>query len=194
MGVDAQGLTHHLATASSTWKAMIRLAHLAEAQDDCAFSVLCQIPKAAPRATYAVPKNPSLEQQVRSLMRIGGQYAASFQRHSRTLLSSISRRGSASMSCTRCYPNILDQVRAAGKSVFEPESYQDLVGKALLSVEAHWRRRHGDWRRFCSGRDGRWPTSRQSCQIRFSRGGRNDLSRGLPGGVRRQPSHSPGSP
>ena len=32
-------------------------------------------------------------------------------------------------------PNVLDQVRAAGDSVFEPASYQELVGQALLSIE-----------------------------------------------------------
>ena len=33
-------------------------------------------------------------------------------------------------------PNILDQVRAAGNSMFKPESYEDFLEQTLLTIEA----------------------------------------------------------
>ena len=55
--LDAQGLTQHLAMASSTWKKQDSPRELAESSNDRTLRVFRKIPKITPRSTHSVSQN-----------------------------------------------------------------------------------------------------------------------------------------
>ena len=133
--LDAQGLTQHLATASSTWKTRIRLANSPKAQTTVPSASFVKSLKPLLGQPTLFRRIPSIEQQaqvidaywraIRRVLPEAFEDAAKFN----------IQKGIGVDVMHSVLPNVLDQVRAAGNSVFEPASYEDLVGQALLSVE-----------------------------------------------------------
>ncbi len=134
--LDAQGLTQHLATASSTWKKRIRLANSPKAKTtvpSASFVKSLQPLLAQPTLFRRIP---STEQQ--------GQVIDAYWRAIRRVLPEAFedppkfniQKGVGVEVMHSVLPNVLDHVRATGASVFKPSSYQGLVEEALLSIEA----------------------------------------------------------
>ena len=133
--LDAQGLTHHLATSSSTWKQRIRLANTPKAQTTVPAASFVKSLKPLLAQPTLFRRIPSIEQQ--------GQVIDAYWRAIRRVLPEAFedpskyniQKGIGVDVMHSVLPNVLDQVRAAGESVFKPASYQELVGEALLSIE-----------------------------------------------------------
>lgn len=132
--LDAQSLTHYLATSSSTWKDRIRLANSPKAQTT------------VPAASFVKSLRPLLAQAT-LFRRISsteqqGQVIDSYWRAIRRVLPEAFeepkkfniQKGIGVQVMHAVLPNVLDQVRSVGDSVFDPRSYQDLVEQALLSI------------------------------------------------------------
>ena len=134
--LDAQGLTQHLATASSTWKNRIRLANSPKAQTTVPSASFVKSLKPLLAQPTLFRRIPSIEQQ--------GQVIDAYWRAIRRVLPEAFeeppkfniQKGVGVEVLHSVLPNVLDQVRSAGDSVFKPDSYRDLVAQALLSIEA----------------------------------------------------------
>ena len=133
--LDAQGLTQHLATASSTWKARIRLANSPKAQTTVPSASFAKSLKPLLAQPTLFRRIPSIEQQ--------GQVIDAYWRAIRRVLPEAFedppkfniQKGIGVDVMHSVLPNVLDQVRAAGCSMFKPESYEDLLEQTLLSIE-----------------------------------------------------------
>jgi DGQHR domain-containing protein len=134
--LDAQGLTQHLATASGTWETKIRLANSPKGQTTVPSASFVKSLKPLLAQPTLFRRIPSVEQQ--------GQIIDAYWRAIQRILPKAFedpakfsiQKGIGVDAMHAVLPNILDQVRTAGNSIFEPESYQDLVSQALLSIEA----------------------------------------------------------
>ena len=134
--LDAQGLTQHLATASSTWKGRIRLANSKKAQTTVPAASFVKSLKPLLAQPTLFRRIPSAEQQ--------GQVIDAYWRAIRRVLPEAFevppkfniQKGIGVEVMHAVLPNLLDQVRGSGDSVFKPDSYQDIVAQALLTVEA----------------------------------------------------------
>lgn len=134
--LDAQGLTQHLATASSTWKDRIRLANSKKAQTTVPAASFVKSLKPLLAQPTLFRRIPSFEQQ--------GQVIDAYWRAIRRVLPEAFedpskfniQKGIGVDVMHAVLPNLLDQVRVSGASVFKPESYLDLVEEALLTIEA----------------------------------------------------------
>ena len=134
--LDAQGLTQHLATSSSTWKARIRLANSLKAQTTVPAASFVKSLKPLLAQPTLFRRIPSTEQQ--------GQVIDAYWRAIRRVLPEAFedpdkfniQKGIGVDVMHSVLPNILDQVRAAGDSMFKPESYKDLLEQTLLAIEA----------------------------------------------------------
>ena len=133
--LDAQSLTQHLATASSTWKGRIRLANSPKAQTTVPSASFVKSLKPLLAQPTLFRRIPLTEQQ--------GQVIDAYWRAIRRVLPEAFedppkfniQKGIGVDVMHSVLPNVLDQVRATGASVFKPDPYQDLVGQALLSIE-----------------------------------------------------------
>lgn len=134
--VDAQELTQHLATASSTWKDRIRLANSSKAQTTVpAASFVKSLRPLLFHATL-FRRIPTMEQR--------SQVIDAYWRAIRRVLPEAFedpakfniQKGIGVDVMHAILPNVLDQVRASSNSVFQPESYEDLVQQALLNIQA----------------------------------------------------------
>ena len=133
--LDAQGLAQHLATASSTWKNRIRLANTPKAQTTVPSASFVKSLRPLLAQPTLFRRIPSIEQQ--------GQVIDAYWRAIRRVLPEAFedppkfniQKGIGVDVMHSVLPNVLDQIRASGNSVFEPASYQDLVSQALLSIE-----------------------------------------------------------
>ena len=154
--LDAQGLTHHLATASSTWRKRIRLANSPKAQTTVPSASFVKSLKPLLAQPTLFRRIPSIEQQ--------GQVIDAYWRAIRRIFPEAFenppkfniQKGIGVEVMHSVLPNVLDQVRSAGASVFKPDTYQGIIEQALISIEG----RNGDgdvvtgvdfWR---TGRDG----------------------------------------
>ncbi len=134
--LDAQSLTQHLATASSTWKGRIRLANTKKAQTTVPAASFVKSLKPLLAQPTLFRRIPSTEQQ--------GQVIDAYWRAIRRVLPEAFedppkfniQKGIGVDVMHSVLPNLLDQVRASGASVFKPDSYQELVAQALHNVEA----------------------------------------------------------
>ena len=134
--LDAQGLTQHLATASNTWKARIRLANSPKAQTTVPSASFVKSLKPLLAQPTLFRRIPSIEQQ--------GQVIDAYWRAIRRVLPEAFedppkfniQKGIGVDVMHSVLPNVLDQVRATGCSMFKPESYEDLLEQTLLSIEA----------------------------------------------------------
>ena len=134
--LDAQGLMQHLATSSNTWKARIRLANSAKGQTtvpSASFVKSLRPLLAQPTLFRRIASNEQQSQVIDAYWRaIRRVLPEAFEEPDKFNI----QKGIGVDVMHAVLPNILDQVRAAGNSVFEPDSYQDLVSQALLSIEA----------------------------------------------------------
>ena len=134
--IDAQGLTHHLGTASSTWRGRIRLANSPKAQTTVPSASFVKSLRPLLAQPTIFRRIPTLEQQ--------GQVIDAYWRAIRRILPEAFeepirfniQKGIGVEVMHAVLPNILDQVRTNGVSLFEPDSFEDLVRQALLTVEA----------------------------------------------------------
>ncbi len=134
--LDAQGLTQHLATSSNTWKARIRLANSLKAQTTVPAASFVKSLKPLLAQPTLFRRIPSTEQQ--------GQVIDAYWRAIRRVLPEAFedpekfniQKGIGVDVMHSVLPNILDQVRAAGDSMFKPESYKGLLEQTLLAIEA----------------------------------------------------------
>lgn len=134
--LDAQALTQHLAMSSSTWKGRIRLANSAKAETTVPAASFVKSLRPLLGQPTLFRRVPTTEQQ--------GQVIDAYWRSIRRVLPEAFedpikfniQKGIGVDVMHSVLPNVLDQVRAAGDSIFDPTSYQELVAEALLSVEA----------------------------------------------------------
>ena len=134
--LDAQGLTQHLATASSTWRERIRLANSPKAKTTVPSASFVKSLKPLLAQPTLFRRIPSIEQQ--------GQVIDAYWRAVRRVLPEAFedppkfniQKGIGVDVMHSVLPNVLDQVRSEGASVFEPASYEEIVAEALLSIEA----------------------------------------------------------
>ena len=132
---DAQGLTKHLATASSTWKKRIRLANSPKANTTVPAASFVKSLKPLLAQPTLFRRIPTVEQQ--------GQVIDAYWRAIRRILPEAFenpskfnlQKGIGVHVMHSVLPNVIDQVREGNDSVFEPSSYVDKVKDALLEID-----------------------------------------------------------
>ena len=133
--VDAQSLTKHLATSSSTWKGRIRLPNMAKGET------------IVPSASFVKSLKPLLTQTIlfqgiRSLERQAQTIDAYWRAIRRVLPDAFENPSSYSIQkglgvnvLHGIFPIVLDLARSGGGSLFEPTSYEPIMNKSLERLQ-----------------------------------------------------------
>ena len=133
--VDAQSLTKHLATSSSTWKERIRLPNMAKG--DTIVPSASFVKSLKPLLTQTV-----LFQSIRSLERQAQVIDAYWRAIRRVLPKAFEspsaysiQKGVGVTVLHGVFPIVLDLARSGGGSLFDPASYEPIMGKSLERLQ-----------------------------------------------------------
>ncbi|MDE2935629.1 MAG: DGQHR domain-containing protein [Chloroflexota bacterium] len=133
--IQAQELTERLATASRSWKGKIRLPNSPKAETTVPSASFVQSLRILLTQTVIFRRVKDVEQQ--------GQIIDAYWRAIRRVIPAAFedpasyniQKGVGVAVMHSVFPNLLDQARFQGGSLFAPESYLDLLGDALEDLE-----------------------------------------------------------
>lgn len=140
--VDAQSLTHQLATTSGCWEGRIRLANSPKAETT--------VPAASfVRSLRILLTQTALFRRIKETERQAQVINAYWQAVRRVLPEAFEeprqyniQKGVGVDVMHSIFPNLLDQARVQGESIFKPNSYEDALRVALGGLE--WVNSDGD--------------------------------------------------
>ena len=133
--IDAQALTQRLASASGTWKGQIRLPNSPKAETT--------VPSGSfVRSLKVLLTQITIFRRIKDTERQSQVIDAYWQAIRRVIPAAFEepakyniQKGVGVDVMHSIFPNMLDQARFHGGSLFAPESYEQLVGTALVSLE-----------------------------------------------------------